>query len=70
MTDPAHLQELLKDVLAKGGEGLIARKPKSSYITSRSSTCLKIKTFSDDEAEVIGYIAGTHGRQVNYQCLC
>jgi len=40
------------------GEGLMLRKPNSKYVGSRSDTLLKVKTFSDDEALVKGYLAG------------
>jgi len=54
----AKLQEELAKVEALGGEGLMLRQPKSLYIGTRSSTLLKIKSFSDDEARVIGYTDG------------
>lgn len=41
-----------------GGEGLMLRKPQSLYVGSRSTTLLKVKTFCDEEAKVIGYEAG------------
>ena len=34
------------------------RKPRSKYIGSRSSTLLKVKTFHDTEAKVVGYKQG------------
>jgi DNA ligase-1 len=36
-----------------GGEGLMLRQPGSMYVFSRSSTLLKVKSFSDAEAKVI-----------------
>ncbi|KAL3860121.1 hypothetical protein ACJMK2_010286 [Sinanodonta woodiana] len=53
-----HLEEELKKVLDKGGEGLMIRKPKSQYEKTRSHTLLKIKKFYDAEARVIGYEPG------------
>ena len=41
------------------GEGLMLRDPESMYENRRSKTLLKVKTFHDDEAEVIGYKPGT-----------
>ena len=41
-----------------GGEGLMLRQPGSKYETGRSATLLKVKTFKDAEAEVIGHQAG------------
>ena len=34
------------------------REPGSYYVKGRSSTLLKVKTFHDDEAKVIGYKKG------------
>jgi len=50
-------QELIK-VEEAGGEGLMLRQPKSIYVGTRSSTLLKIKSFSDDEARIIGHTNG------------
>jgi DNA ligase-1 len=41
------------------GEGLMLRDPDSLYENRRSSSLLKVKTFYDDEAEVLGYKPGT-----------
>ena len=49
-----HLKAEQKKVEAKGGEGLMIRKPKSLYEHRRSDTLLKIKTFHD--AEVRNYV--------------
>lgn len=54
----SHLQEELQRVEALGGEGLMLRQPGSLYVAGRSSTLLKVKTFHDAEAEVIGHQAG------------
>jgi ATP-dependent DNA ligase len=48
----------LTEIEEQGGEGLMLRQPKSSYIGSRSGTLLKVKSMHDDEAIVIGYEAG------------
>ncbi|KAM0746957.1 DNA ligase/mRNA capping enzyme [Meredithblackwellia eburnea MCA 4105] len=53
-----HLIELLQEVEKGGGEGLMLRKPGSLYEAKRSSTLLKVKTFFDAEATVIGYEPG------------
>jgi DNA ligase 1 len=53
-----HLKELLKEIEARGGEGVMLREAGSLYEADRSHTCLKVKTFTDDEAEVIGYTDG------------
>jgi len=54
----AHLKEELQRVEALGGEGLMLRQPASLYVAGRSSTLLKVKTFSDADAVVIGHQAG------------
>jgi DNA ligase 1 len=41
------------------GEGLMLRDPESYYENRRSKTLLKVKTFHDDEATVLGYTEGT-----------
>lgn len=53
-----HLQKALALIEASGGEGLMLRKPNSSYESGRSTTLLKVKSFFDSEATVIGYTAG------------
>jgi len=58
-TGKGHMEEELKRVEALGGEGLMLRQPESLYVVGRSATLLKVKSFKDDEAVVIGHIAGT-----------
>lgn len=53
-----HVKEALSKVEALGGEGLMLREPGSLYEVGRSMTLLKVKSFSDDEATVIGYQKG------------
>ncbi|KAJ6577021.1 hypothetical protein DFH09DRAFT_1246347 [Mycena vulgaris] len=53
-----HVIQELKAVEALGGEGLMLRKPQSLYVSKRSSTLLKIKTFFDAEAKVEDYLPG------------
>jgi DNA ligase-1 len=64
----AHEHEVCKDldclraelarVEALGGEGLMLRQPGSKYEAGRSSTLLKVKSFRDAEAVVIGHQDG------------
>lgn len=54
----SHLKEELARVEALGAEGLMLRQPGSLYVAGRSSTLLKVKSFKDDEAVVIGHQAG------------
>ncbi|AKU94568.1 DNA ligase (ATP) [Labilithrix luteola] len=53
-----HLKEELARVEGLGGEGLMLRKPKSNYEVGRSSTLLKVKSFHDAEAKVVGHAPG------------
>ncbi len=52
------LRAELKRIEALGGEGLMLRQPGSKYVTGRSFTLLKVKTFHDAEATVIGHQPG------------
>lgn len=56
--DLDHLRNELQRVEALGGEGLMLRQPASVYVAGRSMTLLKVKTFHDAEAEVIGHEPG------------
>jgi len=60
----AQLKKILKQVLIKGGEGLMLRQPGSKYEHCRSSTLLKVKFFHDEEAKVTGHLPGS-GRCAN-----
>jgi DNA ligase-1 len=63
-----HVQERCKNLDALraelirieslGGEGLMLRQPGSKYVAGRSTTLLKVKTFHDAEATVVGHQAG------------
>jgi len=57
-TSRDHVLEKLKEIESLGGEGLMLRKPGSTYEGRRSGTLLKIKTFYDAEAIVTGYAPG------------
>ncbi len=50
-----HFRGELARVESLGGEGLMLRQPGSRYEAGRSRTLLKVKTFHDAEARVIGY---------------
>lgn len=50
-----QLMHLLDAVIELGAEGLMLRKPGSTYEGKKSSTLLKLKRFLDAEAVVIGY---------------
>ncbi len=53
-----HLEKFLKEIEAKGGEGVVVRDPKSPYIDKRTNKALKVKSFKDSECRVIGYKDG------------
>lgn len=52
------LYELLDDVVARGGEGLMLRDPTSIWTPKRANTLLKVKPMEMDEGEIVGYTAG------------
>lgn len=56
--DLAHMKQQLATVESWGGEGLVLREANSMYEAGRSHTCLKVKTFKDDEATITGYTDG------------
>lgn len=53
-----HLRSELQRIESLGGEGLMLREPGSHYAIGRSTTLVKVKTFKDAEATVIGHQAG------------
>jgi DNA ligase-1 len=53
-----HLKTELARVEALGGEGLMMRRPGSPYEAGRSTSLLKVKTFHDAEARVVGHDPG------------
>ncbi len=54
-----HLRDELARVEALGGEGLMLRQPRSKYVSGRSATLLKVKSFHDAEGTVVGHVPGT-----------
>lgn len=56
--DLDHLRAELTRVEALGGEGLMLRQPGSRYVAGRSQTLLKVKSFRDAEARVVGHEPG------------
>lgn len=54
----AALRAELTRIEALGGEGLMLRQPGSKYVAGRSATLLKVKTFHDAEATVVGHQPG------------
>ncbi|MGE0535185.1 MAG: DNA ligase [Pirellulales bacterium] len=58
-----HLQRELARIELLGGEGLMLREPGSHYVAGRSTSLLKVKTFHDAEARVIGHQPGNGRHQ-------
>lgn len=58
-----HLQEFFTGLVAQGAEGVMLRRPGSSYEQRRSNSLLKYKPLNSDEADVIGHQHG-EGRHV------
>ena len=54
----ATLEQRLDKVVNAGGEGLMLHHRQALYKDGRSELLLKLKRHEDDEAKVIGYVAG------------
>ena len=52
------LQKKLTEIESFGGEGIMLRRANSPYTVGRSSDLLKVKSFADAEAIVIGHLPG------------
>lgn len=63
-TGLAHMQAVMNDIVASGGEGLMLRRAKSPYDRKRSGHLLKVKASTDCDAVVVGYKPG-EGRLAN-----
>lgn len=46
------------EISIAGGEGLVLRKPESTWVAYRTYNLLKVKKFSDSEGTVVGYVTG------------
>ena len=57
--DNSEFEAFAEAVIAKGGEGAVARKPNAPYERKRSKNALKYKKFKDAECEVTEVNAGT-----------
>jgi DNA ligase-1 len=53
-----QLEQQLHSIEEKGGEGLMLHLGSSTYIGARTNDLLKVKSFEDAEAIVIGYTQG------------
>lgn len=59
LPDAAALQARLAVIVAAGGEGLMLHRADAHYRSGRSDDLLKLKTYQDAEARVIGYAPGS-----------
>jgi DNA ligase-1 len=55
----AQVDQVFKDIIKKGGEGIMLRQPGSFYEQKRSGTLRKVKAAFDTECEIVGYKMGT-----------
>lgn len=58
LTDKAELMAKLHELEQAGAEGLMLHHQDAHYKTGRSADLLKLKSYQDSEAEVIGYRPG------------
>lgn len=56
--DPTLLKAKLDEIVAAGGEGLMLHRANALYHGGRSDDLLKVKSYEDAEATVIGYSPG------------
>ena len=68
LTGPAGVRLYEEDCVAKGYEGIMLRDPSGPYkqgrSTMREQVLMKVKRFTDDEAEVIDVVEGEHNGNV------
>lgn len=53
--DKNELSKLFKDIISKGGEGMVLRDPVAPYTPGVSNKNLKYKSYNDAECEVTSY---------------
>jgi len=54
-----HLDAFLKSVENKGGEGVVVRDGSLNYYTGRNNNALKVKSYIDEECEVLSHNTGS-----------
>jgi DNA ligase 1 len=59
-----HVEEKMKEIRAKNGEGLILANPNAKYEEGVSENILKYKSKYDDEAKIIGYRVDDDGQRL------
>ncbi len=58
ITKQAQVNDFLREIVAKGGEGIVLRNPNTPYQTGRLSSALKVKQHLDTECIVQEILAG------------
>ena len=58
ITKQTQVNNFLREIVAKGGEGIVLRNPNTPYQTGRLSSALKVKQHSDTECIVQEILAG------------
>lgn len=58
ITTETESKDYLKDCLSQGFEGIMLRNSAGKYVNKRSSDLIKMKTFCDEEFEIIGIKEG------------
>ena len=53
-----YLNKFLKELEKKGAEGVVVRDGSLPYYTGRNNNALKVKSYRDEECEVVGYNKG------------
>ena len=53
-----YLDDFLKSIEKKDGEGVVVRDGSLPYYTGRNNNSLKVKSYIDEECEVVGYNKG------------
>ncbi|MCD6172365.1 MAG: DNA ligase [Sulfurimonas sp.] len=53
-----HLNQFQKSIEKLGGEGIVVRDGTLPYYTGRDNNALKVKSYIDEECEVVGYNNG------------
>ncbi|MDP5240640.1 DNA ligase [Uliginosibacterium sp. 31-16] len=56
--DATELKQRMTAVVKAGGEGLMLHRADAPYLTGRSNALLKLKSWEDAEARVVGHVPG------------
>jgi DNA ligase-1 len=58
ITDQNQVKQFLRNIMHKGGEGVVVRNPTTAYQTGRLSSALKVKKYLDTECVVVEILLG------------